>query len=396
MGFHTRLSPSGADRWIKCPGSVREEAAYPDEATPWAAEGTAFHEVVADCLDLGFEPHDFVGQVISTDGFDIEVTREMADFAVRGLDYLREIDGELYVERRVHLDRWMPGESGTLDVGLITSDCIIIWDWKYGQGVPVHPDRNKQLMLYALGFWDEIARHRTDVTRFKLIIEQPRIPGAGGVWETTLDELLEFAEEAALAAEATKDPEAPLNAGEDACRFCKHRPNCNEFARFNLDLMNLLFDDLDSDEAPDVPEQEGMTPGRRSYVVAHSSMIRKWLDDLHARVLNDALIGEPTPGLKAVPGRGGARTWKDPGEAESVLRRALGVKGAYEPPKPLSPTQAEKKVSTRMWNKLRTLVTQSEPKPILVPETDRRDAIRPVVDLFDDASDTQFDDILGE
>lgn len=382
---------------MQCPGSVREEAAYPDDPSPWAAEGTAFHEIVADCLEFGFEPHDFVGQVLSIDGFEIEVSQDMADFAVRGLDYLRELDGDLFVEKRVHLDRWMPGESGTLDVGLITADgTIIIWDWKYGQGVPVHPERNKQLMLYALGFWDEIARHRTKATRFKLMIEQPRIPGAGGVWETTLDELLAFAAEAAEAAEATRDPEAPLSAGADACQFCKHRPNCDEFARFNLDLMNKLFDDLDSEDAPELPEQDGMTAGRRSYVVAHASMVRKWLDDLYARVMNDALAGNPTPGLKAVPGRGGARTWKDASEAESVLRRALGVKGAYEPPKILSPTQAEKKVSTRMWNKLRTLVTQSEPKPILVPETDRREAIRPVVELFDDASDPQFDDILGD
>lgn len=392
MGFHSRLSPSGAEKWFHCPGSVREEAAYPDEPTEWAAEGTVFHEIVADCLDLGMEPHDFVGRVLDQEGFRIEVTEDMADFAVSGLDFLRELPGEVFVERRVHLDRWMPGESGTLDVGIVTPTWIGVYDWKYGQGVPVYPDWNKQLMLYALGFWDEFARHLTDATRFRLFIEQPRIPSAGGEWECTLDELLEFGEEARAAAEATKDPDAPLHASEKACQFCKHRPNCDEFARFNLDLMCMKFDDLDSEEEPALIDLDGMTDARRAYVALHASMFRKWMEDLHSRVLHDALAGSPTPGLKAVPGRGGARQWGDPAAAEKILRRALGVKGAYEPPKPLSPTQAEKKVSTRMWNKLKPLVTQSEPKPILVPESDKREPIRPVTDLFDDDTD----DLLGD
>lgn len=375
---------------MHCPGSVREESAYPDEATPWAAEGTVFHEIVAECLELGFEPHDFVGQVRKQEGFDIEVTAGMADFAVAGLDRLRELPCELFIERRVHLDKWMPGESGTLDVGMITPEWIGVWDWKYGQGVPVSPDRNKQLMLYALGFWENIARHKTDAREFRLFIEQPRIAGAGGEWRCDLDDLLAFGEEARARAEATKDPEAPLHAGEKACQFCKHRPNCDEYARFNLDLMMLKFEDL----GPTLPEFDGMTAERRAYVARHAGMFRKWLDDLHARVLSDALSGEPTPGLKAVPGRGGPRQWADMAEAEKILRRALGVKGAYEPPKPLSPTQAEKKVTTRMWNKLRPLVTQSEAKPILVDEADKREAIRPVTDLFNDYDET--DDLLGD
>lgn len=395
MTDHAFLSPSAAGRWMTCPGSAQLEAEYPDETSVFAAEGTAFHAVVSDCLELGMEPHDFVGHTREADGYEFEITDEMADHAVFGLDLIREMRGDLHIEHRVDLGAWLPGQFGTLDVGIVRDDLIVIFDWKYGRGVPVYPQRNFQLMLYALGFWDNVARHKTDTQNFRLIIEQPRIFGAGGSWDCTLKELLQFGEHAVEQAEAAFRKDAPLHASDKACQFCKARPDCPEFHRFNLELLDMAFDDLDTEDAPNLLDVGEMTPERRAYVARHASMFRKWMDDLHGRVLNDAVTGAaPTPGLKAVEGRAGPRKWSDEKKAEGLMVRSVGKRKAFEQ-KLLSPTQAEKVLSTSAWGRAQKYIERADPKPSLVNENDRREALKPATDLFDDVSaDSDIEELI--
>ena len=49
-GQHAVLSPSGADRWMVCPGSVRLSEGMPDTSSKAADEGTAAHFMAAECL----------------------------------------------------------------------------------------------------------------------------------------------------------------------------------------------------------------------------------------------------------------------------------------------------------------------------------------------------------
>lgn len=52
---HAVCSPSGAMRWMSCPGSVREEARYPETASRYADIGTLIHELAAKALMEGTE-----------------------------------------------------------------------------------------------------------------------------------------------------------------------------------------------------------------------------------------------------------------------------------------------------------------------------------------------------
>lgn len=182
---HARLGPSAASRWLRCPGSVNFLADIEDEAGEAAAEGSILHGFCEDCLREDREAYDFVGESRKHDGHELELTEELADMIQDGLDEIDRIPGKLYVEHRVDLGRWMPGQFGTLDVGIINRRRIHIWDWKWGF-LPVSPVENEQLMLYALGFWDNIVRHVSDVRDFRLHIFQPRAPGGGGQWDVTL------------------------------------------------------------------------------------------------------------------------------------------------------------------------------------------------------------------
>ena len=56
MSAHARLSPSGAHRWMRCPGSVALEAPFPDNSNRYSAEGTLAHDLAAHRVPRILEP----------------------------------------------------------------------------------------------------------------------------------------------------------------------------------------------------------------------------------------------------------------------------------------------------------------------------------------------------
>ena len=91
MTLHARLSPSSAQRWINCPGSIREIEKAPPAPDSFAArEGTAAHELAEVCLKRNQNADEFIGAFFN----DFEVDEEMADAVQLYLDTVREYDGD--------------------------------------------------------------------------------------------------------------------------------------------------------------------------------------------------------------------------------------------------------------------------------------------------------------
>jgi hypothetical protein len=254
---HAKLSPSGASIWMNCAGSINAQEGLPDETSEFAAEGTRAHDISDLCLTLGLDPYDFIGDTAEVEGFKFEWTEEDADYLALGIDQVRAFGGQFFGEHRVDLSPWLgPDQFGTLDRAIILPDgLMVIIDLKFGRGIPVSPIENKQLMLYALGFWYAHCRetHADPDTRILIIIDQPRCSGGGGEWYTTLAELLAFGEEARAAAERTRDPNAPRTAG-DHCLWCLRRQapgGCANFDEFAVDAARQQFDDIDVSVAID-------------------------------------------------------------------------------------------------------------------------------------------------
>ena len=402
MSEHHRNSPSGADKWFFCSGSLNKEAGLDNLSSEFSSEGVAAHTVRERCLVGGLDVQDLVGDWIAADELYFEVTRDWVYYLQPGIDRIREAKGFTWVfEYRVAMDPWIPGGFGTLDAGGISKDLIIIDDLKFGAGVAVEAVRCKQLMIYALGFWKNYARHHTKATRFLLRIDQPRVIGKGGEWEVSLDELLEFAVELEAAVKRTWLPDAPLRPSPKGCRFClaARHGKCEVLDAFVLELLGLTFDDLDNTlEKLKMEKPDGIDPDRRARIIEHASMISSWVSNLRSISLQQAILGTPDAGLKAVATMGD-RTWASEQVAQEFWEGKMPDKDLYTR-KLKSPAQMELIAGTRNWKKAESLITRAEGPPALVPVSDPRPALLPLMSLLSDLDDMDDEeggdeDVLG-
>lgn len=82
---HARCSPSGAFRWMSCPGSVREEARYPQTTNQHAETGTLIHEVAAKALTEGAAVQP-----------DARLNADHLRIATEYVNFVRSLDAETY------------------------------------------------------------------------------------------------------------------------------------------------------------------------------------------------------------------------------------------------------------------------------------------------------------
>lgn len=411
MSAHARLGPSAAEAWMTCAGYPNAVEGLHDPGSEFAAEGTAAHSVADDCLSLGLDARDFIGSKLTVteknretgeieQSWTFEWTEDDAEDLQYGIDEIRALGGEFFGEQRVDLSEvyGVEGQFGTLDRGVILPDEIVIDDLKWGRGIPVSPVRNKQLMIYGLGFWHNIAKHRSNAKRMRFIIDQPRCPGGGGHWSCSIEELLAFQEEVRIAARATLDPNAPRKASEKGCYWCARRKQpptehgavsgCKTYDDYMIDAIGSRFDDIDEAIASGspivLPRTSLLSAERRSFIVRHKGSIEKWLEALHAAVIQDGLNGEVIPGLKVVDGRRGRKAWVDEKKADKWLAERLGDKRFTFKLK--SPSQAITALKGEARKEILDsgLFTEGGPKPVLVDEADERPKKATVDDKFDE------------
>jgi hypothetical protein len=384
-GEHSELSPSGADMWSTCPASIALSRPYGDESSPAADEGTAAHDFAHTCFRDGVPLSDFKGSVWTATQYPLEITQEVLNHLEPGLERFAELCGAASpdIELKVDLRAWIPDCWGTLDRGCATDSLIVIDDLKYGAGVPVGPVENKQLTLYALGYWQQVARFRTRATDFLFVIDQPRNSAGGGEWRTTLYDLLAAGEVLKKAAARTRDPDAPRVPSDKGCRFCKARKHggCPDYDAWRMDVTGLAFDDLKGD-SPVLEPPAGMTPERIAYVQRHARSFKGWVAEIEQRAL--VLAQEARlPGKKLVAGNGGDRAWADEQLAKEWLFSQMPPYEA-EDRKTISVATAEKKLDRFTWRKMPAgLITRPAGKPQLVDASDPRPAITPIADMFD-------------
>lgn len=416
--IHAKLcSPSGAEGWFACPGRIVMEAPFPDDGNEFSDNGEARHFACAACLNLNQTAQQWVGHRVPLDDKGTRRVLYIQDWVDEDQDYVDTIrklseGGDLFVERRVNFERFteVKGDSfGTADAGIFVKLAdgtheMIVADRKTGHHeVPV--ERNKQLMLYALGLYDEFSMVY-DISRVRLIIHQR----SAREWDCSIDELLAFGNEARSRAITVQNAVAMhgqvdqaewertfLNQSptEDACRYCKAMATCPSMQRTVQDVVGADFAQLAATPGSAEARVADMVPLETQ--MAATGLIEDWIKAVRAEVERRLLAGESVDGFKLVLGKAGNRSWTDAEEAEKQLKAMrLKVEEMFDL-KLISPTSAEKLakakvIGPRQWPKLQSLIGRSDPKPSVAPIADKRDAyvVTPVADDFQTIEETDL------
>lgn len=361
---HAFFSPSGSAKWMRCPGSLNAERGLPNTTSEAAEEGTAAHYMAELCLCNDTHAEVYVGDTAEN---GVGMSSDMAMYVQQYVDYVRGLPGNLYVEERVDITRWADGAFGTSDAVVLDSEnrrCHVA-DLKFGKGLQVYAESNSQLMMYALGVYEDFGFIH-EIDEFVLHVCQPRLDHFDE-WTVTTAELLAFGERVRDAAKAALKSDAPRVAGETQCRWCKANKSCRTRAEWVLDAVADYSDDFSLFELKD-PE---LSLEEISRLIPRLDGIIRWAKDLKSHATLKAVQGSKVPNYKIVRGRS-KRAWSDEAAAGEAFRKVRKLKVSdFTTTKLVTPAQAEKLLGSD-HKIMQEHVIKPDGKPTLVLESDPR------------------------
>jgi hypothetical protein len=388
-----------------CPGSIREEAKYPDQGSgPAAIDGTHSHTLLEECFKgVPVEPAAFIGLTLKDHEGEFTVDSSRADRVKIAYDYIMEqsLNGVCKIISESKVDPvFLFGRadmSGTVDIQIIGGNTLELIDYKDGMGI-VSAEGNMQLEQYAYGV---LAGYKLPVNGtypfdyVKMTIIQPKLALKGMKPITshtvTVRSLIDNMGTIILQAAATDKPDAPLVPGESQCKFCRAKGSCAALASNVMKEVGIMFQPVVS-QTLDVAQQSAdkdpstMDDAQIAQIMEAAPLMRQLLEGVEKEAQRRLEAGQSIAGLKLVNGRG-SRAWSLPEDqiAEKLVKMGI-PKGAIYETKLVSPAKAEKltwekkgekvTLSERQLKRMeQEYVTKLAGKLTVVPESDSRPAV---------------------
>jgi hypothetical protein len=388
--------------WMHCHGAMAQpENQVPGGTSDFADDGTASHTLAAWALEHDKDAADYPDLTIKVGQKEWDVDSERVDFVQQYIDEVRRrsMGGILFIEHRVDLGDYLgegpcwkcldhstepdptcdvcsgsgiAPQGGTSDAVIIIPDeeLLIAADLKYGMGEKVwagyfpHPGAEKrkintQCGNYLLGAKKKAEELGHKVSKFVAVISQPRLDHHDE-FEITAEELETFADEVrhaiARGQEAmtlgVEDPKLDeyLVPEDKTCRWCNAKVRCKALARYVAAQTRMEFDD---ETGAPVAIREPETTEHLSQAYIALPLIQQWIKAVNKAlwqsVPTGTVMGPDGKPLKIVAGKAGKRMW-DPTQLDSIEGLMVGAVGAeaYEPQKPVTAPEFEKRLKKRL------------------------------------------------
>jgi len=373
---HARLSPSN-HRWPHCPGSVREEAQYPDVSGDAAIDGTGSHLLLELCLIEEVRPDYYNGRIIGANHEDKPdgwlVSQDRIDRVWMCINYINRRKEELLaqfpgsvidvqVETRTDPGGMFGREDwkGTADVTITVmiggqAVYVEVVDYKDGRGW-VNAEGNSQLISYLGGQMRKWIASGPDMVRpfrperlqgCRMTIVQPKTTPPIRYSDVMPRDVLTDLEQLAKAAWATDDPDAPLKSGKH-CTWCKHKPNCTAQSEESLEVLKMTTDIVAQDGQSlfelienVIGDVESIDTQRLTELADAEAGIQAAFDRVKAELTARLEQGEQVDGYALKPGRS-SRIWNESEEIVKMLKARRLKRDDIYPPKLASPAQIMK------------------------------------------------------
>jgi len=375
--YHAVWSASSTAANWTCAGRMAMVSISPDDKKSiYAAEGTAAHEVAEKALRGDLDCSKFLGEVYSIDGFDVEITEELARSAQTYVHYVASqtdvaAGSVLLIEERHSLAQLNPpfDAGGTCDATIIKPHLgeIEVVDLKNGRGI-VEVNGNKQTRTYALLALLNAPKDLVNqIDQVKVTIVQPRAPHKDGRIRSEtfhIAELIEWTSEllkamnrSALALEAFNmingsrtmfDEWASKVLTPGNCTFCPALGICPAVRKKALsvapEIAKTWFEDTTLETPPMLSNTvPALSPEELSHILDGIDALEDWAKAVRAAAHSLAEGGTTIPGYKLVE-KVGNRKWA--ADDEKIIADLKSVIKLSEDQifskKLLSPAQIEK------------------------------------------------------
>lgn len=256
MSDHHPFSPSALFRLDACPGSYGLCKDLPEVSSDDADRGTAMHNYIA-------EP----AAKHNLSDADKAICDKVIDMFVKPFDGKADIFKEYRVSVKDESGAVLT--EGTADFVAIAGNIACLNDWKFGANQVEDAESNLQMQAYSVG----VMQLYPQITRLFAQVVQPML-GLSFDGQTCFDRSIipVFIAKIKDIHRRCTEENAPFNAGEKQCRYCRGKNKCEAFKGWIIEHAEAL--------AVKLPDYQLASVEQADNTLVKCNIVKKYLENM--------------------------------------------------------------------------------------------------------------------